>query len=76
MSASDLESGLIKVKALDGPVSSDEIQSVLKHEGINTDTGLDFESFLKVIYDIECSFKTIPKLDDKRAQQSHGRVET
>ena len=58
MSASDLESGLIKVKALDGPVSSDQIQSILKREGINTDTGLDFESFLKVIYDIEVFFKT------------------
>ena len=56
MSASDLESGLIKVKALD--VSSDQIQSILKREGINTDTGLDFESFLKVIYDIEVFFKT------------------
>lgn len=45
---SDLESGLSKLKSLQRPISHDELASILREEGINSDAGLDFEGFLKM----------------------------
>lgn len=48
VSVSDLESGLSKLKSLQRPISPDELTSILREEGINSDAGLDFEGFLKM----------------------------
>lgn len=53
VSVSDLETGLSKLKSLQSLIFHDELMSVLREEGINSDVGVDFEGFLKMFLHLQ-----------------------